>query len=500
MIPGAEQSLPRLFNSNQLPKRSTTHHLPFRGMMDTVQLDSIDRILVVIYLIGIISIGLYYSKSHKGDTANYLLASRRISLPAFVATLVSTWYGGILGIGEFTYRFGLLNWVTQALPYYIFAVLFALLLASRIRQTNLFTIPDQLYANYNKSTGITGSIFIFFLITPAPHFLILTLLLQLIFQIPLWTAILCSVIFSALYVYWGGFKSVVATDILQFLLMFVGFVILTVSLIARYGGFFFLQSHLPTTHLTFHGGQSWQYILVWFFIALCTFVDPGFYQRCYAARTPQTARNGILVAVLFWFFFDFLTTLTGLYSRALFPEIDPLTAFPLLGDAMLPAVFKGLFFISLLATAMSTLDSNAFISATTFGRDILWRIRRKGNINRYTQLGLIISILLSILLILAIPSIVRLWYLLGSLFIPSLLLPLMATFFPVIRLPSRHTLRSMRIAFGGTLTWLLAGVIRGSLSVPRYWFEIQPFFTGLVLSLGYYLVVLLGNPKSKNES
>ena len=31
---------------------------------------------------------------------DYLLAGRRVTLPAFVATLVTTWYGGILGIGE----------------------------------------------------------------------------------------------------------------------------------------------------------------------------------------------------------------------------------------------------------------------------------------------------------------------------------------------------------------------------------------------------------------
>ena len=46
----------------------------------------------------------------KPDAADYFVAGRRVTLPAFVATLVATWYGGILGVGEYSYRFGISNW------------------------------------------------------------------------------------------------------------------------------------------------------------------------------------------------------------------------------------------------------------------------------------------------------------------------------------------------------------------------------------------------------
>ncbi|MCH8548089.1 MAG: hypothetical protein LAT80_04375, partial [Balneolaceae bacterium] len=42
---------------------------------------------------------------------NFLLSGRKVTLPAFVATLVSTWYGGILGIGEWSYQFGISQWL-----------------------------------------------------------------------------------------------------------------------------------------------------------------------------------------------------------------------------------------------------------------------------------------------------------------------------------------------------------------------------------------------------
>ena len=48
------------------------------------------------------------------DAPDYLVAGRRLTLPAFVATLVATWYGGILGIGEYTWRYGVSNWLATA--------------------------------------------------------------------------------------------------------------------------------------------------------------------------------------------------------------------------------------------------------------------------------------------------------------------------------------------------------------------------------------------------
>ena len=41
--------------------------------------------------------------NRRRSTEDYLIASRSLSLPVFVATLVATWYGGILAVGELTY-------------------------------------------------------------------------------------------------------------------------------------------------------------------------------------------------------------------------------------------------------------------------------------------------------------------------------------------------------------------------------------------------------------
>jgi SSS family solute:Na+ symporter len=454
--------------------------------METLHLAIVDKFLILIYLILILFVGLFYSR-HQRDTAdNYLLAGRRLSLPAFTATLVATWYGGILGIGEFTYLYGILNWFTQALPYYLFAILFAYFIAPRVRKSNLYTIPDQFYEHYGKPAGLVGSVFIFMLVLPATHILMLGILFRAIFGIPFWFAILISIIFSTLYVLWGGLKSIVKTDIVQFILMFSGFVIMVISLYNRFGGLSFLRQNLPTQHLQLSGGQGVQYLIVWFFIALWTFVDPGFYQRCYAARTPQIARRGILISVLFWLIFDFLTTTAGLYARAIFQNVSGMMAFPLLGEKILAPVLSGLFFIALLATIMSTLDSNSFLAAVTFGRDMIWRTRKNIDINRATQLGLAVTLIFAVLLLWLVPSVVRIWYVLGTLCIPALLLPLIAVFYPPLRINPLTTLLSMMLSFLTTLTWLLSGIFRNGLATPAFPGKVQPFFIGITLSILIY--------------
>src|SRR5512141_1644625 len=65
--------------------------------------------------------------SPASNTIDYLLAGRSLTTPVFVMTLVSTWYGGILGVGEFSYLYGVSNWVVQGVPYYFFALIFAFL-------------------------------------------------------------------------------------------------------------------------------------------------------------------------------------------------------------------------------------------------------------------------------------------------------------------------------------------------------------------------------------
>jgi len=459
-----------------------------------ISLSPADALLIILYFISVIVVGFHSARKTTTRQEDYLLAGRSLTLPVFVMTLVSTWYGGILGVGEFSYLYGISNWFVQGVPYYLFAAFFAFLLARKIRATNLYTIPDKLYQSYDTKTAVLGAVLTFILMTPAPYILMLSLFLQMIFGWGMGFSLAVTAVLALSYLYLGGFRSDVATDVLEFILMFVGFAVIIPYAVSHFGGLEFLQAHLPPFHLMWHGGHSPQFIMVWFFIALWTLVDPAFHQRCYAAKDGATAQRGILVSIFFWFLFDGMTAAAGLYARAALPRLDePMLSYPMLAEIVLPPVAKGLFYIGILATIMSTLNTLGFVSAQTLGRDILLRLGIGRSIRAttivdtetaasgFTKAGLIISFFLSVLLALAIPSVIKIWYTIGTVTIPGLLVPLMASYFARLRIPARFAFLAMLFGWLTSLSWLIAGY--GGSGSGTYPLGVEPMYPGLAVAL-----------------
>lgn len=438
-----------------------------------------------IYLLVLLVMG-FTGKGPGADEAGFIVGGRRLTLPAFVATLVTTWYGGILGVGEFTFRYGLANWFVFGVPYYLFAILYALYLAPRIRSREGLTIPDRVYERYGRTAGALSAIWTFFMTNPAPYLLMVGLLIALITGWNLALCIIAGTLFSMLYVVTGGFHAVVRTDKFQFACMFGGFAVLLGVVMVNHGGPAFLKASLPPAHLSPTGGNSWSFLLVWYLIALWTFVDPGFHQRCDAAVSPKVARNGILLSVAFWLIFDLMTTMAGLYARALVADIpDPALAYPVLAHQVLPPILSGLFLTGLLATIMSTIDSFTLLSAVTIGHDLIGRLRpgRLSPVGRI-RLGLALTALVAIGMAIWLPSVIRLWYVIGTLFIPPMLLPLLSAYFPKLQVSRAIVVSNLIAAFLLPLIWLVLGIAAsGDAMNPAYPLGWQPMFPGLALSL-----------------
>jgi SSS family solute:Na+ symporter len=455
------------------------------------QFHYLDWAILFAYFLGLIWIGIFKLKDQSESQETFILSGRKLSLGGFVATLVTTWYGAILGVGENTFLYGIQTWFIFALPYYIFALGYAFWIAPKIRENNFLSIPDHFRSHYGESAGILSALLITFLASPAPYILSMGILVQFLFGINLGAALLISTIFSVVYVWNGGFSAVVKTDILQFILMFAGFFLLIGFSWSQFGSPGELIKSTPETHLDPLGGNTFQYVLVWFFIAAWTFIDPGFYQRCAAADSPETAKKGLLISIGFWAVFDLLTVLSGLYAVALIQTDQPLLSFPLLGQHILPIGIFGLFITGILATIMSTIDSLSLISAITFGRDILWRIHGKqaeSNPVKLIRKGLVIISFLSLFLAFAVPSVVALFYAIGSVLIPGLIFPF------ILSLWNKKISISEKVAN----QWILIPV-----AVSFIWFGlsqasgdsflgIEPFYPGMILSFLYLGMIRYG--------
>ncbi|MCX7835011.1 MAG: sodium:solute symporter family protein [bacterium] len=460
-----------------------------------LKLNFSDFMIISVFFLISIGIGLLARKSWRKGNLDFFVASRTITLPAFVASTVSSFYGGILGVAEYSYQYGLSNWFVFGVPYYLYALIFAFFLSKKVNESRLLSIPDQLEKSYDKRTAILGGIFQFVTAAPGAYLLMITLLIQMIFPIPFWCALLLGLVVSTIYILNGGLRSVIYADLFLFCCMYCGFIVLVSFSYFTLGGFSFIQSKIPQELLTPTGGQWFTSILVWYFIASSTLVEPTFYQRCFSAKSPKVAKTGMILSVVFWFTFDFLTTVSGLYSRALFPQLEhPAQSYGALASTVLPPILRGFFWVSMFATIMSTINSYTFVASVTIGRDVLWRWRRENLSDhfienesystKYTQIGLLITVIVSAIIASTNESIVQIWLEFGSIFGPALLLPLLTSWSNQFKLSNFWAFWAM------ITTSLVAFIWTFSKRLPwfhgDYFFNIEPIYPAIIVALLFW--------------
>jgi SSS family solute:Na+ symporter len=298
--------------------------------------------------------------------------------------------------------------------------------------------------------------------------------------------VVAAAVLSVFYVDRGGLRTVVFTDQVQFVLMYGGFALILVFLALRHGGLGFVAARVPATHWLWHGGNPPAAIFVWYFIALSTLVDPGFFQRAYAARDPGVARRGVLWSIAFWVIFDAMTTATGMYARAVLPHLkNPVLAYPDLARVTLPPLALGLFYLGMIATVMSAIDAYAFIAATTVGRDLLWRLRGERADDAQpalTRIGLWSATAFATVLAITEPTVIGLWHDVGSVVTPTLLLPVGLALLGRGRLSGGATLALMLLPLSVSLGWVLAKALSRA-AVASYPLSLEPIYAGLATSL-----------------
>ena len=449
---------------------------------------------IIVYFLIIYLFGIF--KKSKSNTESYIFAGRKLTLPAFVATLVSTWYGGILEVGQFSYDNGIITWIIFGVFYYIAALIFAFTFAPKINKLNIKSIPSLINKHFGKLPGLISFSLIILLSSPAPYLIILSTLLIDIWPINKNIAIIFGIFISTVYTYRGGFSSVIRTDKIQFILMFFGFLYLIFNLYIDYGGLKFIKDNANQNLLSIPGNYSWTSIFVWSLIALVTFIDPSFFQRSYSGKNILVVKKGIIISIAFWLLFDFMTITTGIYASILIPDLisNPYTD---LSKLVLGPIGHAIFIISLISIVMSTIDSYTFISAYTIGYDLPLILNKssKNTVNNTKRSLLLISII-SVIMAILFSSALQIWYIVGSLAVSVI-------FIPIICATRNYNIKNKIIFFVLPLVitafWMLHGLLNRSDGYPQYFLSIDPMYPGLLSSFLYFYIFKSKKEINKNE-
>lgn len=381
-----------------------------------------------------------------------LLMGRRLTLPMFIATLVATWYGGIFGVTEMAFQYGIYNFVTQGVFWYAAYIIFALFIVHRVAHYKAVTLPDLVSRMFGPKAGRLSAVFNLFNVLPIAYVISVGLLLQILFGGPLWLTMSIGVAFVLLYAMWGGLRAVVFSDLVQFFVMCFAVLLVVILSVTQFGGLSFLREQLPESHFSITGGQSWGTLVVWGIVALSTLVDPNFYQRCFAADSTRTAKVGILLSTVVWFFFDICTTLGGMYAFAVIPEAASGHAYLTYAVQLLPDGWRGFMLAGVAATILSTLDSYLFLAGTTVSYDLVPK-RFRGRVALH-HLGMMVSGIAAVVLGVAFDgNIMQVWKTLGSYMAACLLLPMMIGYFWPGRIADNQFVFASLLGAAGTTIW-----------------------------------------------
>jgi SSS family solute:Na+ symporter len=111
------------------------------------------------------------------------------------------------------------------------------------------------------------------------------------------------------------------------------------------------------------------------------------------------------------------------------------------------------------------------------GHDIITKYLGKTNFNNanYVKLGITISSVLSLIIALLVPSVVQIWYLIGSLTIPALLIGVVSSYFKILYIEKKWIFSAMIVSFLFSFIWIIFGI--------GY---IEPMYPGLISGLLIY--------------
>ncbi|PIR03786.1 MAG: hypothetical protein COV59_03885 [Candidatus Magasanikbacteria bacterium CG11_big_fil_rev_8_21_14_0_20_39_34] len=330
-----------------------------------MEISSGNIFLIAFYFIVIFAIGFWVKK--KESVREYLNADRKIGLLQTTAS-ISAVMGGMILVAQATLGFQM---GIAAAWYFIgiaIGMTFIGVCAKKMKkiteEKNLLTLADYFKEKLDHKNKILSAIIIFIALFAllVGQFIAAGSLFSPLLGIHYAYAVLLTMAGVLAYLVLGGFKAVVKTDVLQFLIMAVVFgSILFVIDIGEY-----TPSQISITSIG--GSYIFSFLIIGAF-AMISGAD--IWQRVFAAKNAKTARNASFLSAGIFLLFGIVITVIGMAAKNHFPDIKPEEALYHGLFQLIPLPLVGIAVVFVLAAIMSTIDTELFYLSSSLSKDFL---------------------------------------------------------------------------------------------------------------------------------
>ncbi|MGB9729482.1 MAG: sodium:solute symporter family protein [Thermoprotei archaeon] len=360
------------------------------------EISILSGVSLVVFIMVMLGLGEYARrKGALKSVEEFYLANRMLNTLQFLFTYFATTYSAFMFIGlvgySYFYGVGSLGFeLTYLMGTAAILSLLSVPIYRKAKKLNVITPTQLIYLENGSKLAryITSISYLVFLIPYMSVQVIGPAVILSILGIPREISILTTILTVFVYVYFGGMRGVVYTDIAQgayFLLVSLMFVA------SVFQGLFStpLQLHTIPGGLSFWTFERFLSLTIpWIFFAL---TNPQVLQRIYVTSSEKNLTKGTVLFLIAGFTLTIVMVLTGLGGAGLFKlqTKDPNMVTPMIMSS-LPISFQLAIALAVWAAALSTFDSILLTLASIIDIDLIGKGSVK--LGRWAVLGIIVIV------------------------------------------------------------------------------------------------------------
>nr|WP_294872508.1 sodium:solute symporter [uncultured Pedobacter sp.] len=386
-------------------------------------LKSLDLSISILYILGILAIGLWAGISHRRKSkanaaGEYFLAGKTLKWPAIglalFATNISTVH--LVSLAQSGFDSGLLNGNFEWMAAFTL-ILLSLFFVPFYIKSGVATLPDFLEKRYDRSSRdwlAVISVVSAIIIHIAFSMLAGGIVLKTLFGLNMYVSVIVICIITAIYTIIGGLKAVVVTESIQTVVLLTGAFIISYAAFNKMGGWEPMTDVLKNkgemdklSMLRPHGdssGMPWYTVFlgypilgIWYWCA-----DQTIVQRVLGAKDENHARVGPLFCGFIKILPVFIFVLPGLFAYTLVQtghldvtslglddkgNVNSKGIYTLMITQLLPSGLIGVLVAALLSGLMSQVSGALNSISTMVSYDMYQRYRPEASDKQLIRIG-----------------------------------------------------------------------------------------------------------------
>ena len=376
------------------------------------------------------------TKEKKNENVlDYFLGGRSMPFWALSITFIASWWGAgsAISTADLAYSDGLGAFWYYGVPVLISTFLM-IVSAKAIRRVGYLTQGEMMKARYSDTAAkiLSVMILIFMIFTAASQMVGIGTFFGTYMGLKYEFAVILGTGIVLIYSMFGGFRGVVLTDIIQFVLLLCSAVLVFVVALKEAGGFGAVRTAAEalgkTDYMSFSSGAS-KYMTYVITFGCAWMIQANVWQRISAARNDTDARRMTVLSFAAYIPLYLIVVFTGMAGIVIFdtlPEGGVVTAVVM--DYMSP-VLGALVFVGISAAIMSTMDSLINTGAMTLSIDLYPHQNNEKKMLTFSRMATLLVTAAALIISLGIRSILEISWIASDIITTGVFVPLIAGFF-----------------------------------------------------------------------